>query len=293
LTPPPLTKIRGRSFVVSRIALVLGTGIVSLTLAGCPSLSTMQTPRTVPQGQVRFGIGFEAVGIKTAARTDSASGVTTPAQSVTFPQFEFTARYGLTDNLDIGGKLYLIGAELGLKYQFLRGPLDVAIAPAASYISFGSSSDSSSGSISATYLHLPLLFGLNLNDTVTISFGPKLLYTIASVTTSNSTNDRSSAATSGLWVGGYVSLPLKVGRAFWIAPEINVYRPLKEDILIYQGGLALLFGGPERPPAPEMPPPAWGPPPPGYPPAPGYPPPPPNGYPPPPNGSYPPPPPSP
>jgi hypothetical protein len=253
--------------------LILGSGIVSLALTGCPSLSTMQTPRTVPQGQVRFGLGFEAVGIKTSARTDSSTGTTTPSQSVTFPQFELTLRYGVTDNLDIGGKLYLIGAEAGFKYQFLRGPLDVAIAPAASYISIGSSSGDSSSSISATYLHLPVLFGLNINENVAISFGPKFLYTIASVTAGD-TSDRASAATSGLWVGGYVSLPLKVGHAFWVAPEINVYRPLKEDVLLYQGGLALLFGGGDPVP-PATPPPAWGPPPPGYPPQPGYPPPPP------------------
>ncbi len=289
MTPTP-TKNRGRSFVVSRIAWVLGTGIVSLTLAGCPSLSTMQTPRTVPQGQVRLGLGFEALGIKTASHTDS-TGQTVPGESLTLPQFEFAARYGLTDNMDIGGKLYFFGAELGLKYQFLRGPLDVAIAPAASYISIGSSSNGSSGSISATYLHLPVLFGFNLNENVVLSFGPKFLYTIASVTTSDSSsNDRSSAATSGLWLGGYVSLPLKVGHAFWIAPEINVYRPLKEDVLLYQGGLALLFGGADTTTPPQTLPPGY--PPPAYPPPPGYPPPPP-GYQPPPPGYQQPPPPSP
>ena len=274
---PPFAKNRGFPFVVSRIAFVCGASIAALTLAGCPSLSTMQTPRTVPQGQARLGLGFEAVGIKTASHTDS-NGVTTPGQSFTFPQFEFVARYGLTDNLDIGGKLYLIGAELGLKYQFLRGPLDIAIAPAASYISFGSSSSdangTSSGSFSATYLHLPVLFGLNLNDNVAISFGPKFLYTFASVSASSSGSDTASAATSGLWLGGYVSLPLKVSNAFWIAPEINVYRPLKEDVLLYRGGLALLFGGGGPPPAPATPPPPW--------PPPAYPPPPPPGYPPPP-----------
>lgn len=273
---PLLRKPRGRSFLVSRIALIVGSGIVSLTLTGCPSLSTMQTPRTVPQGQVRFGLGFEAVGIKTAARTDSSTGTTIPSESVTFPQFELTLRYGVTDNLDIGGKLYLIGAEAGLKYQFLRGPLDVAVAPAASYISIGSSSGDTSSSVSATYLHLPVLFGFNLNDNVAISFGPKFLYTIASIS-ANDTSSRSSAATSGLWLGGYLSLPLKVGHAFWLAPEINVYRPLKEDVFVYQGGLALLFGGADPVPA-ATPPPAWGPPPPGYaPPPPGYQPPPP-GY---------------
>ena len=168
---PLIAKARVRSFVVSRIALIVGLGIVFAALTGCPSLSTMQTPRTVPQGQVRFGLGFEAVGIKTSARTDSSTGTTTPSQSVTFPQLELTLRYGVTDNLDIGGKLDPIGAEAGFKYQFLRGPLDVAIAPAASYISIGSSSGDSSSSISATYLHLPVLFGLNINENVAIPLG--------------------------------------------------------------------------------------------------------------------------
>jgi hypothetical protein len=264
-----------RPSVANRALSVVGLGIVSLALAGCPSLSTLQTPRTVPQGQARFGFGLEGVGIKTASRTSNGTNV--PATSVTLPQFEFSTRYGLSDNLDIGGKLYLFGAELGLKYQPLRGDLDLAIAPAASYLSLSDSSsdgsgNSSSSSISVTYLHLPLLFGLNLNDNFTLSFGPKLLYAIVSGTAS-SNSDTASATTRGLWVGGYVSIPIKVGQAFWIAPELNVYRPLNEDAFIYQGGLALLFGGsepPRMPPTTAYPPPAY--PPPAYPP-PAYPPP--------------------
>ena len=189
-------------------------------------------------------------------------------------------RYGLTDNLDIGGKLYLIGAEAGLKYQFLRGSLDLALAPAISYLSLSNSTSDGSGnnassSVSVTYLHLPLLMGFNINDSVMLSFGPKLLYTILSGTVS-SNSDTASASVSGLWVGGYVSIPAKVGNAFWIAPEINVYRPLREDVFLYQGGLALLFGGAEPPrtpayqayppPYPPAPPPGYVPPPPARPP---------------------------
>ena len=272
---PLIAKARVRSFAVSRIALILGSGIVSLALSGCPSLSTMQTPRTVPQGQVRFGLGFEAVGIKTSARTDSSTGTTTPSQSVTFPQLELTLRYGVTDNLDIGGKLYLIGAEAGFEVSVLAWPARRGDCACRLVHLDWQLQRQLVELISATYLHLPLLFGLNINENVALSFGPKFLYTIASVTAGD-TSDRASAATSGLWVGGYVSLPLKVGHAFWVAPEINVYRPLKEDVLLYQGGLALLFGG-GNPVPPPTPPPAWGPPPPGYPP-----PPPPPGYPPPP-----------
>src|SRR6185436_17269080 len=127
-----------RPSIAHRTLSLVGLGIASLVLAGCPSLSTLQTPRTVPQGQVRFGLGLEGVGIKTASRT--SNGTNFPATSVTLPQFEFSTRYGLTDNLDIGGKLYFFGAELGLKYQPVRGDLDLAIAPAASYISLSSSS---------------------------------------------------------------------------------------------------------------------------------------------------------
>jgi hypothetical protein len=216
----------------SRILLI---PLASLLLSGCPSLSTLQTPRTVPKGQTRFGIGAEAVGI-------SSDG-----DSITVPQFEFSARYGLTDDIDIGAKLYAIGVELGLKYQFLRGPLDIAIAPAASYISVNTSVSGGSGegadaSVSVAHLHAPLLLGYNVSDSVTLGFGPKLLYVIS--TASVSSEDATDTVTGdGLLVGGFFSVPLRVGNAFWIAPEVNVYKPIGEDGLVWQGGLVFLFGG--------------------------------------------------
>jgi hypothetical protein len=226
----------------------LVVGILGLLfLAACPSLSTLQTPSTVPKGDIRFGIGAEAIGISSGS------------ESVTLPQIEFNARYGLTDNLDIGAKLYLVGVEGGIKYQFLRGPLDIAVAPAASWISFSASSDTGSGtdksSFSIVYLHAPLLFGYNASDTVTIGFGPKFLYAIASGSASDSGGAKASATNTGAMVGGFINLPLRIGNAFWIAPEINVYKPIGSDVsgLLWQGGLAFLFGGPPRAnPGPSM-----------------------------------------
>jgi hypothetical protein len=208
-----------------------------LLFSGCASLSTLQTPSTVPKGQTRFAIAAEAVGISSDG--DSASA----------PQFEFAARYGLTDDIDAGVKLYVLGAEFGFKYQLLRGPLDVAVAPAASYFSIDTTIEDSAGQeadarVRVTYLHAPVLFGYDVNDRLTLGFGPKLVYIIASGTTT-STGATETITGDGLMLGGFFNVPFRVGNAFWIAPEINVYTPIGDagGGLVWQGGLALLFGG--------------------------------------------------
>jgi hypothetical protein len=205
--------------------------LVLLVMTGCPSLSTMQTPSTVPKGEVRFGIGLEGVGYSETKSSGSTD-------SVALPQFEFSARYGVTDDIDIAAKLYLLGAEVGGKYQFLKGDFEAAVAPAVSYISFSAGGDS----FSTTYLHLPLLLGYKLSSSFELAFGPKLLYSIVSGTSSDST--QSAATSSGFMAGGFGSLQLKVGKGFWLAPEINVYKPFISGVtgVFWQGGLALLFG---------------------------------------------------
>jgi hypothetical protein len=202
-------------------------------LAGCPSLSTMQTPSTVPKNQVRFGFGLEGVGYS------ETSG------SVTAPQMELSARYGVTDEIDVGGKLYFLGAEVGAKYQAVRGQVDVAIAPALSYISISATaSDGSDSKFSVAYLHLPILIGLNVNDRLTLGFGPKLMYVLASGSASSGM-EASSVTSDGIMTGGYGQIAFRVGDAFWLAPEINVYKPFTENAkgVVYQGGLMFLFGG--------------------------------------------------
>jgi len=208
-----------------------------LVLSGCPSLSTMQTPSTVPKGELRYGVGLEGVGY---SETKSGDGPST----VSLPQFEVNARYGITDNIDIGAKAYLIGAEVGGKYQFAKGTFEAAVAPAVSYISINSSDAGNSDSLSVAYLHLPLLLGYKVTDWLEFAFGPKALYAIATGTASDSTN-QSSATSSGFMAGGFASIQLRIGKAFWLAPEINVYKPFADGTngVLWQGGLTLLFGG--------------------------------------------------
>ena len=159
------------------------------------------------------------------------------------PQIEFGIRHGLTDNLDIGGKIYVAGLELGVKYQYLTGSFDGAIAPAISGMYFGTSE----GSGGFLYIHLPFLFDVDVSDTFSFAFGPKFLYAVVfgDVTEGEDDIDFSS---DGLLGGLYLGFPFRLGDAFWLVPEINLYTGLATegdafDVLLWQGGIGLLFGG--------------------------------------------------
>jgi hypothetical protein len=219
------------------LPLVVGLAAVC---AGCPSFSTLQTPRTVPEGELRFGALAGGAG---ALSDDTGPG---PRSA----QFELSARYGLSERVDVGVKLYALGIEASLKWWMVRGPLDLAIAPAVSYASFD---DRMGTQFNAFYAHLPLLMGWNLSDRVTLSFGPKLMFGYQFRRGDVVRDDL--LLIDGLLVGAYVSVPIRIGRAFWIAPEINAYSNLSNgaigDTTIYQGGIAFMFGGAETPAPPD------------------------------------------
>ena len=225
----------------------LTLGAISLlalfSLWACPSFSTMQTVRTVPEGEIRGAVSAHWLGIG----------------DVGIPQFELGLRYGLTDSLDLGAKLYSVGAEIGMKYQAVRGAFDLSIAPAVSY--FGISTDDtndegvkSSASVHLIYMHLPLLMGYNVSESITLGFGPKFLYILA-FGSGNFSDDEDSVSASasgdGMMGGAFVSVIFKIGKAFWIGPEINIYTNLTGNAdafanVFYQGGIALYLGGPDK-----------------------------------------------
>jgi hypothetical protein len=251
-------------------ALVSATLAAALALGstGCPSFSTLQTPRTVPKGKFRQALGLHMVSL----RTNDGS-------KLILPVVEAGGRYGISDAVDIGGKFAYAGyfsAEGGLKFQVVRGALDVALAPAVSFLAFNGGSQGEENGFTFFHLHLPLLMGMQLSDDVVLGFGPKFLY---STMKESSSGTSSEVLFSGTNLGGFVNLPIEIGRGFWIAPEINVYTPARDfgGSASVQGGLTFMYGGHEFRQDPNAPPPVYYDPSPGsptpgrYPPAPpGY-----------------------
>ena len=93
-------------------------GCIALWATGCISNSVAQSASTLPQGQMRGGLGGGVV----LAQPDSAfEGVPT----------EVSMRFGLLDRFDVGLKLSLLMLEVEPKVQLLRGPFDLSLAAAA------------------------------------------------------------------------------------------------------------------------------------------------------------------
>jgi hypothetical protein len=210
-------------------------------LAGCPSFSTMGTARTLPRGKGQF---FVAPGgmVLQDFQQDSAG----QDQSFGLPSVEFGGRYGVTDDVEVGAKVWLLGAEIDTKFALLRSPsadagLDVSLAPAISLYPF------SAGDQNVTYawVHLPLLVGVNLGGSQLV-VGPR----VSGMFLTGSGDD-----VSALWLGGSLGYAWKLADGFRILPEVSVAYPahvsfgtssttsLEPKGALIQGSVGLLFGG--------------------------------------------------
>ncbi len=212
-----------------------------LLLAGCPSFSTMGTARTLPKGKGQFFVAPGGMVLKDFQRDSNGQ-----YESFGLPTVEFGGRYGVSDGVEVGGKVWMMGAELDTKFALLRAPtadagLDLALAPSLSFYPF------TSGDQNATYgwLHLPLLVGVNLGGSQLV-VGPR----VSGMLITGSGDD-----ISAIWLGGSLGYAWKVGDGFRVLPEVSVAYParvtvsattdtdLVPDGAIIQGSIGLLFGG--------------------------------------------------
>lgn len=207
---------------------------------GCASFSTMSTARTTPRDTNQIWIAPEFVGMTYDSGTDH--------QSFSVPQFEFGFRRGVTDDVELGGKLWLLGAAIESKFQLVRSPsqdsgIDVAFAPSLGWLGINSG-DGPSFNVVTLYLNLPV--GLNVPGGSQLVLTPKAIYQRYMASGSGS-----SGSADLLFVGGSVGYAWKLGTTY-ILPEISIMQPvvnpttsdvIKFDGVVFQGGVGLLFGG--------------------------------------------------
>jgi hypothetical protein len=97
----------------NHLNLAIFSPLLAFVLYGCASMSTMQTARTTEKDEV--GYSFGAGIVKTELPTNEHDTI-----KLNLPFVEAAARYGVSDNLDIGIKLTIIGTlVIDTKYQFL------------------------------------------------------------------------------------------------------------------------------------------------------------------------------
>ncbi|MEM9491999.1 MAG: hypothetical protein AAGC55_22830 [Myxococcota bacterium] len=173
---------------------------------GCLLAGNYHSAKTLAKGESSFGMNFSAT-------TYSVDG-----GAITLPNVipEITYHVGLTDNLEIGGRVGIgsLAMEGDNKYRFLRSPnLHMAIAP-----SIGAQTLIL---ISGTSLKLPVIATYELADNVAVTgslFGISTRY-------SNATGDDSDddlAVFGGSLVGTGASIGLEFsGSVFAIRPAVE------------------------------------------------------------------------
>jgi hypothetical protein len=171
-------------------------------LTGCASMSTMQTARTTEKGNVGYGFGAGVVNSEIPLGT-------LDTLKISAPFLEVGARYGITDKLDVGAKITIIGtATVDVKYQFLgnkESKFASSVGLGGGYLSI-SSNDSKSKIYDAM---LPIYFSYHPIDWFSLYFSPKYVFRINSYSAANNQKGLNSShwygATGGLRLGKKVA----------------------------------------------------------------------------------------
>ncbi|MFN3555746.1 MAG: DUF5777 family beta-barrel protein [Bacteroidales bacterium] len=186
------------------------TNIVTLIaiaafMSSCVSMSSLQTARVTEPGE--FGVGLSAGYINTEIDLGDDESISLKA-----PYFELAGRFGITERLDLGARLGLIGtAGLDLKYQFIGdnvSPFASSAGFGVSYVSI-SSSDSSGDSSNKSESNLidltfPVTFSYHPTDFLGLYVAPKYVMRLNNYTVNGESNSQSSGwlgATTGIRMG--------------------------------------------------------------------------------------------
>jgi hypothetical protein len=215
-------------------------------LAGCPNPNTYGTPRTTPKGEMSHTVAVEGVYIGGETKKTNVSGsgatatTTTTTESVgvglpTLPTYQL--RYGVSDEVDFGvavRNLSSLGADV--KWNFVRGSVDLAIAPGVQWFGVFTGKES----VQIFYIHAPLLVGLNLSDSFSFVLSPGFVYAaaIGNFTSSGTGADRNAVITSGGALARFgLGLNIRPSKKFHIQPEVTGMRAFNDA-----EGLFLMFG---------------------------------------------------
>jgi hypothetical protein len=210
---------------------------------GCPNPNTYGTPRTTPTGTIQHSVAAEAFGFSGHdVETNTDSGGVIP----TVPTY--TLRVGVADSVDIGARianLTSIGADV--KWNFIKSEVfDMAIDPSFQFFHLSTSSAGADSSFSVLYLNGPLMFGINLGDSVSIVPTLGVTYGWASASVASDNERESASGSTGLMFRPGLGFDFRISERFALHPEVTFLRTLKgsdeDSATLYMFGLGFNFG---------------------------------------------------
>lgn len=184
--------------------LIVLSALCSMMLSSCISMSSMQTARTLGQGNTEGAIGVSRVKYEFVSAEDTIS-----EKSYTG---EIDYRYGITDKLDVGVKASLIGTSGAYaKYQFLgdnKSPFAGSVGAGLGFLTIESGQGEFATKSKTTDFSIPLFFSYHPNDWLALYTSPR--YTLRNIKNSDASGSEGSTdhwygATTGIRLGERVA----------------------------------------------------------------------------------------
>ena len=178
-------------------------------LSGCPSWHTAQTADTLGEGNVQVGIEPSFWILPEGAGT------------ITMPYL--SARFGISERFDFGGRSGPSGLELQTKYLITEPDADGVVLSVAP--SFGGIVVPNAKVLTA---QVPLLVGVNVGEHQLV-LGPKAHLYHLGVSAEVCEEDGGGTASAGTTLyslGSSLGFSAKLGKGFRILPEVAVLMPM-------------------------------------------------------------------
>ena len=207
--------------------------VIAVTLGGCPDPNTYSTPRTLAPGDLQIQVSMS--GFTGTGRGQTAVSPGLPSVGV---------RIGLADRLDVGARLSgFSSVQADLKYNFLRGRVDIAIDPMAQAYYYDVSGLREA--IGIAQLHLPVLFGVNLDEATTLLFTPGFFAGLSTspLEGSGASSVQVASLSDGLGARLGLGLNVRVSDKLSWQPEVTVWHQFTDlDAWVCVFGIGLNAG---------------------------------------------------
>ena len=227
-------------------------GVAAALCTGCPNPQIYGTPRTTPVGKIQHTVAGEGFGFNIKypeVRNADGTTSTRPSDSATLPNLPtYQLRVGVADTVDIGVRLAnmtSLGADV--KWNFIKGDtFDMAAVPGFQVFHIGSSGGGATAGYTQFYANLPLVFGINLSDAVTIVPTAGVTYGLNSATVVSEDDSSAASSVDGMMLRGGLGFNFRISPKFAMHPEITMLKFLNKDehpsVTLFLFGLGFNFG---------------------------------------------------
>lgn len=191
---------------------VVSLSLMLPLLGGCTSLGTLQTADTLGKGKSRWNYQLMAQTGQSEEHREFSMVVS--------PQVAVGYQYGLSDGLDVGGRVFNVGGELSAKVQLFRAENTRPVLSVAPVLGAIVLSPGRAGEWGA-YASLPLLFGWETHG------GSQLVLGVRPMWMRFASGD---AAGSMLVLGGSAGYAFRVSPSVYLMPEVSMARSLEANV---------------------------------------------------------------